>query len=1383
MKEIFASNVLRAELTAIARPGYSKPEGIIMPDIKSVEKAPNSGNSFKKELALEAGRRAGEAIIKNRDQIRGIIGDSVAGPFIEEAKVKTLDFLGDARDSEALKDVRGKLSEQGRGVFEKAKGRLGKEKSTTDEVARSESHIDIKSDEPVGVVSEDGADRVEKGKPSEEKDYIGDLPDFDTDLALAFTEIIEGAIVFGDADEDFYNDQLERINDFLSKSEELPDQEVNNLSELSKYVKARRDSLASGGGGEPTTTTPAPEPTTTTTPEPATPTPSPEPEAGGGGDGDEPPDDKSATPEPEGGDDSDSAREGGSEDEGEFRDKSKEIIDPEMFSNPEHKRLAQHINEVASRGMLTTEDLNDTERDVLKSLKGGKLEVSQKEEAYNFIKKIRERKTLFSQQKKREEAEQRLISESAPDFELLRREGPLYSKYGRALENLWNEFREEMESGTFNRQNAEARIEKIWNELNRESVGLPEIKEEDREALSDGEGAHRESLTAEFYVAQNLLSHEISKIYKKYVIGEVRRGTEDPHAESIRNLWSRHRQLDKLFEEMRSAGFSEDAIIGDLSSVLGTEDVVGLNEYKDEFKIAEKDNTYEIVKNYLYTKMEHEIDRIGFDTSGVYRSEIINEIAEMSLSPEAKDRGYEYYGMALEYAVERIIGMGDDNPLSEYPQFNLQQTQNLDDLIQSARTLDENFYKYLVNLKGKRQIAHSLFKNLKDAKAFMELVTRALDTGGFKFIEDEVGGISWMQNAYEQELGWRTAFNGFTEKGWLLFTDYRVADDNVKKQAQRAGASGFLRKSIVPYGKVKGFGDGVSPEEGTVNSVRKMRPWEVDRAVAMGKAMNAATQRRLVYTVMGDVNENVPIQDSIRSLESEFITNRLSPIKLVARRYFGGMSGAKRLFRHAQDRIMQRGIEGPTRKIYGFSRNTEGDDQTYAPYGYDTTSNVVLESGIVDPKSSHWRAKPLFLDLKEYRRYNAPHGLSFEPYVDEHITLIKYIDLLKQDSGANEHGHGREGWEEEFNTRIRPVLENERLNLGILLSHVGGFNQENKELLWNKASEFLPSRVASILPHDTVRIIQETYRVSEKEALEKWDGIRTKLYMAEQNRVTEDSEMLRVRADEDGRVTDVPIWAGKNLDEYFEQVNLGVRFVEGEDGEVVREVDEQELEVVRRLQGLGRARASQLAQMHFPFTTFLDDVPKTGWENLGRTDLDRILVLDQTDMQEGYGQIVSLIANPAQGLKEVKEMFHTAVEKIKSPTSLDAAQRYVEPWIFSYLVMAARRPKDIATFGARRLFRGATSEMQEFNKSTEVSYDPEVIADFLKELAVDEIIADDPAEAEHDTKFAGLTQYERLRKELKVRTRDLTKWQLYYLILILFTASGFKMLKEGLPDD
>ncbi len=696
----------------------------------------------------------------------------------------------------------------------------------------------------------------------------------------------------------------------------------------------------------------------------------------------------------------------------------------------------------------------------------------------------------------------------------------------------------------------------------------------------------------------------------------------------------------------------------------------------------------------------------------------------------------------LEYSLERFLNRADAQPLEEYPQFTFTENENIAILTHTARRFDEarknaglelginpgrrEMFTYLTTLTNRRKVMHELFKSMNDLESYTGLVTRALRKSGMSFIEKQLVGVSDVQIIYDQVLLSLKSLKP-AEQGWLLEDDFEIGDKMVKElfdESAKHNSDDFNKRFIRSNGTSEGITD-----------TRPLRQWEIDRAFHMGRDLGGASQRRVVYGILGDVPENV--DDFLKSVVHEPIARRLAPLKLIPERFFShGI--AKRflsIFKNEQRRNKDGKID---RNKYGYVRN--GKD--VGLFGSSQNDFAILDLGITDPKSNSWRSRLLFLKNVRFKT---------EVFNGKQVTMGAYLDATFAEYTGGLHGREKKRATEEWNKAdaIKDRISSQRLFLGVLMRYPE-LDKVNKTAIWNNVAKFIPSRIASLLPNETLEIVDSKLSLNgdRDQAVLRWMGIAKKLWVAERIRVGNDAKVL---SGEGGEYYD--------LDYYLKKAGL---------------TDTVEIEIVGQIQELGKNFAPILANVKFPFTAFLDDAPETDWERLSDFDFTRIMVSDQSAFQEGYGHIIGLFDNPVQKPEDVTKAVVEAFEKIKIPPGVKEAQKIFEPIVKSTVKMRQMftRAKWMGTF-LSRLLRIPTSPIEEYNLSANVGDDENDTAGMLHTFAQKEVLSDDPNEKDDE----GMTQYMRVKKELNADRKAIMLAYARLLIQLFGPAFGIEFMK------
>lgn len=807
----------------------------------------------------------------------------------------------------------------------------------------------------------------------------------------------------------------------------------------------------------------------------------------------------------------------------------------------------------------------------------------------------------------------------------------------------------------------------------------------------------------------------------------------------------------------------------------------------------------EAIEGEDYDAVDRVIKSIDIDDYNTY-APAISDVVER-LQGKGKDHMLEYL---LEFGVERIISIADINPKVQYPQFNLYQTQNLDSVTQIARRYDERngdkgstMFKKLTDLKTKRYAMHELFRSLKNRENYVKLVTELLRQDGLAFVEKEIVGVSDVQILYEEVLGSSLSF----KDGWLNHKDFEAADFEAK--------SIFSQDAIdMPDVINKKYLEGNYGEGKT--ATRPLREWEINRALLVGRSLHAMSQRRLTYGVMGDVSKR-DVDEMLKSIESEFLARILAPFKLVPERFFSWPT-AERWQELFLARLKKRKDGSVDNHKYGY---VDDKGKAMGLYGKRQDSLAILDLGITDPKSNSWRGRHIFLKQDSYSTETLPNGdktpIGF--YLDDvkrraedqvkkeiedknpGISETKVKKMMHSSRDFYKKGQTYKQLKEElFNEAIRVRIADQRLFLGALMRYPD-LDDQNKRAIWDNVARRLPSRIAAFFPEETLQLVKKEYDIVDNEndneqvkmqkrrqALEKWGKLKIKLWRAERARVKADAEMLRTN--EKGERVEGPL---RELESFYEQAKI-----DDQDKRIINELisfglkkvatDENGKEIpvdAKDSKGELIKPKGGLIKITFPFTAFLDDAPKTDWDNLNDEDYDRILVNDHSAFQEGYGKPIGLISNPVAKPEAVVKAFTECFEKIQSPLGVPDAQKRMEPLIDVQLEMG-RMNKLAEWFSpVMKILRVPRSEIEKHNLKAAISQGAKDQSDIIDGLAQHDVLSDDPEEADEK----GQTQAMRMKEEHEADLKAVLMEYVRLILLLLGPVVGLQFLKIVLPEE
>jgi hypothetical protein len=767
-----------------------------------------------------------------------------------------------------------------------------------------------------------------------------------------------------------------------------------------------------------------------------------------------------------------------------------------------------------------------------------------------------------------------------------------------------------------------------------------------------------------------------------------------------------------------------------------------------------------------YTLLDQIVESFDInDGRGAYGI-LVNKLVTR-LMEKGDRRAIEY---VLEYAMERFFSPADNQPHEQFPQLNFYQQQNVDAVIEAARNYSEDlekhdpsydprksFHVYLSDARSKRMIAHELFRGMKDPEKYKGGVADFLRKEGLAFIEDEVAGVKEVERNYERILSSRLSF----KDGWFTEEDFVEADNDMQTLINSLSKSHKIVKEL----KYKDGG----PEE------RDLRKWEINRALSMGRAMTALSQRRAAYTAMGDIPQG--IDEFLRSVDQELIVRTIATLKFIPARFFDQPIAKK--FMEIWLRRMKE------KNTYGIAR--DGEKPTEGLFGRKLNSMALLDTGNWDLKSNSWRARLLYLKQKQFsteRLDNMPEGAQFT--IGEYLDLmkIKVSEDLKKELKSKSSHLSQEDREklideislkkeekERFNDAIREVIEKQRLFLGVLVRYED-LDDKNKQAIWEKIAKLNPSKIAAYMPKLTLDIVKEKYGVvgeglseearrssANQKAQEIWDKIKMKLWQAEDSRVSEDSKIIQKNVKQEA--TDM--FAGvRDLDDYLKEVNLV----------------ETELEVVKGIIKFGENNTKSLAEAKHVFITLLEDAPRTGYDVLGSQDVGRGIG-DQGTINEGLGQFTAVAANPARKPGDIFKNLHEYWEKLAGPLGIHGGQKNVEVGILTWLEMAKMYPhaKHIPLSLISDPLRVPESLLEFYNLQSDIALDDQQVFDFIRGCAQTDMISDDLSRLDEK----GRTAFMRLREETNTETWDLMAATFRMFIYLFGFAYAMEMIKLFFP--
>ncbi|MBI4097752.1 MAG: hypothetical protein HY426_01825 [Candidatus Levybacteria bacterium] len=756
------------------------------------------------------------------------------------------------------------------------------------------------------------------------------------------------------------------------------------------------------------------------------------------------------------------------------------------------------------------------------------------------------------------------------------------------------------------------------------------------------------------------------------------------------------------------------------------------------------------------------------------------------INPQGVNISKESKKLLFEWMTEEIIGLPELSPESHYNIGGYVARDNVTGLQSSSRDLGDEFARYLNSLIEVRQMAHELRRNLDNQEEYKKFVGAGLKAQGLDFMRNKIVGAREVLALYESFTAQKVA----ERKEWLNNGDLEDVDNQVKNVLRTMQTQKKLKKTI---------------KEGEEFFERPLTDWEIERALSIGKTFFAGTQRFAMYSSLGNIPPGSA--DRVGSLPYEYIVRTIATFKLAGARYFASAPGPKEFLKKILGNLKR-------------DKNAASNDKTL--FGIGENAWLVNGLGALDMESHGWRSQLMFLgDVKI--RVNG-----------EEIILLQYLDeVTRRISVKNDVGYdsalGFEAADEAKKNKIRKEVagEIEKIALGqelyisSLIKHTGELVPGDlKKKLWVKRAVFDPMGIAAMRP-DVLKNLSANERTI-------WDALTRGYELDESGNIRKDADGKPIRkaskigianlarlnkeggkyfqTDEEGRIVRVTRDSSdleRNAQEFLNALDTkeevdshgkkklvvaGVKeeykykFINEYFGEEYgNTLSDPEKVVLKKVLDEAVLASNYLSEAKLPFSFLANDIPhaaieQTGesYAGLGTENIARILGSDQANLVEGFGEMNGLVENPVKGSAE---RFSKAVEAIARVHSRDGAQKYMEPFIKSWLEMA--QIYNGAKWGELlyRLTRKPTSEMEKYWASSNISYDEADANDYLISLARNGIISSDIS------KGLSESQLERLRKELKADRGANLKRIARYLILMMGPLLGIAIVRALFPKE
>lgn len=731
----------------------------------------------------------------------------------------------------------------------------------------------------------------------------------------------------------------------------------------------------------------------------------------------------------------------------------------------------------------------------------------------------------------------------------------------------------------------------------------------------------------------------------------------------------------------------------------------------------------------------------------------LRDLVDASLSEEAIASGV--YGHAIEHWLESIINVADLTPLGTIPNPTFVQSENISRLIIGTRDRDKdvnkNFYKYIKDLQERRQLSHELYKAMSTRGAYQKYVGENLKNDGFDYLENKIAGVSAIQGLWEKAMGTRVSE---THKV-MSQKEFNEIHDEVKgmfERHARLDANGNSQKLKKTF-KIHVLNNRGQLQERAIS--RPLRGWELDRAAVVGRVIAHITGRAVTYGTFGDLPERP--DELYDSLNAEYVARITAARKVLGAR-FASSSASKAWLKSWVGN--KKTIAAEKGQIFG-----EGEKTLY---GQKIEEWVYLDTSVPDLMSHSWRATRTQLMNSKYAKMEA-NGIrtTIGDYLAEESLKV---DKLKGDSLTNElHALGPLTNEEQeylndkktirliksarekniiYSRRVREKVLQQRLYLSAI-SRDGHFTPMLKEEVWNKVSEFLPSRIAAFFPDERRNLLANS-ALTEAE----WKALVPKLFMAEMDRKEKQMELV----EGNNFATEARL-----LDYY---VDNGI-------------TDPREIQFIDSIMQLGRTKSKMLAKMVFSQSAFLDDVPEPEWMNLGKETVGRLLVNDYEGYDTANKESGDIIVNPSMRLAQSVEHLVKAKDGYAAPLGVDDAQDRLEADIMTrYDLYAMDSSAKWGLYSIKKWLRKPTSPIEKRNIDAAISMDEKAILDDLDFLAQHSVVNSDSEKLD----LLGQTELDRLRRKKKADLKSIWLANLRLFMMIFPAAFSLELIKMIAPD-
>lgn len=432
--------------------------------------------------------------------------------------------------------------------------------------------------------------------------------------------------------------------------------------------------------------------------------------------------------------------------------------------------------------------------------------------------------------------------------------------------------------------------------------------------------------------------------------------------------------------------------------------------------------------------------------------------------------------LLYEWLVEKIISIPDKTPDAHYNIGSFYITANLDSLLDTARRrLDVESSTYLNELRHYRQVMHELNVSLRFAEDYKQFVLKELSSNGFDFVNNRLAGVGGIIRLYEKAYANKVR----ERRKWLTGQDVNEVDNEVEQVVN----SQLKNEEITKEGRV-------------------LTEWEKDRALRLGRILFSGSQRKAIYSGFGNLPAGVASR--IGSVPDEYIVRSIYDWKIFAPRFYGPEPAPRRFIQHVFEHVR--------------SLNPKAFDNDILGVKADTL--IENSFGGYDMQSHEWRSELLFLGNQlfvsedgEKRTLDQILNAKIDEYtkgkIDEHTKeeIDEGIWGYPKLDDDKKKSKDKPTEKEKFSNDVRNVVLGQRAYLSSLVRY-GNFSGDLKADIWRKRASLMPSTAVTLLPDEMLKDKKEIEMwdgIRDKEGKKVTEGIRHKLYRAEERRIQSES--------------------------------------------------------------------------------------------------------------------------------------------------------------------------------------------------------------------------------------------------------------------------------------